>query len=208
LIEDNALSHASLGGPTPPPPVAAQPGADRAPVITVGSLSKALWGGLRVGWLRAPEPWFGRLARRKVAADLGCAILDQAIAARLIDRLPELEADNSALLQQRLAGCSELLSERLPDWRWARPVGGPSLWVCLPVGDAGQFAQVALRHGVEIIPGAAFATDGSFADHFRLPFTFEPAVMSEAIDRLARAWESYVPDADRRTVGAPLGLVV
>ncbi|HLY82416.1 MAG TPA: PLP-dependent aminotransferase family protein, partial [Acidimicrobiales bacterium] len=208
VIEDNALAHAGLGGLRPPPPVAAHPAADQAPVITVGSVSKALWGGLRVGWLRAPEPWLGRLARRKVAADLGSAIIDQAIAAQLIGRLPELEGANSSLLQERLAGCSGLLAERLPDWRWERPVGGPSLWVRLPVGDAGQFAQVALRHGVEIIPGAAFATDGSFADHFRLPFTFEPAVMSEAIDRLARAWEAYVPEADRRTAGAPLGLVV
>jgi DNA-binding transcriptional MocR family regulator len=208
VIEDNALAHASLGGPTPPPPVAAQPDADRAPVITVGSLSKALWGGLRVGWLRAPEPWLGRLARRKVAADLGSAIIDQAIAAQLIARLPELEAANSSLLQDRLAGCSELLATHLPEWQWRPPVGGPSLWIRLPMGDASQFAQVALRHGVEVIPGAAFTIDGSFDDHLRLPFTFEPAVMSEAIDRLARAWRAYVPEAGRCLVGAPLGLVV
>lgn len=208
IIEDNALAHASLGGPAPPPPVAAQPGAEGVPVITVGSLSKALWGGLRVGWLRAPEPWRGRLARRKVAADLGSAIIDQAIAAQLIGRLPELEAANSAMLQARLGGCAELLRAYLPEWRWNRPVGGPSLWVRLPIGDAAQFAQVALRHGVEVIPGASFATDGSFADHLRLPFTFEPAVMSEAIGRLARAWQAYVPEADRRLIGPPLGLVV
>lgn len=208
VIEDNALAHAALGGPKPPPPVSAHPDADRAPVITVGSLSKALWGGLRVGWLRAPEPWLGRLARRKVAADLGSAIIDQAIAARLIERLPELEAANSALLLDRLGVCTDLLVEHLPDWRWTRPVGGPSLWVQLPVGDAAQFAQVALRHGVEIIPGALFSTDGTFADHLRLPFTFEPAVMTEAVDRLAAAWRVYVPDAAQPAAGTPLGLVV
>lgn len=208
VIEDNALSHASLGGAKPPPPVAVHPGAERAPVITVGSISKALWGGLRVGWLRAPEPWLGRLARRKVAADLGSAIIDQAITAQLLERLPELEAANSALLIQRLGVCTDLLAEHLPDWRWTPPVGGPSLWVELPVGDASQLAQVALRHGVEIIPGALFTTDGTFSNHLRLPFTFEPAVMAEAVDRLSAAWRAYVPDADRPATGTPLGLVV
>jgi len=76
------------------------------------------------------------------------------------------------------------------------------------MGDASQFAQVALRHGVEIIPGALFTTDGTFSNHLRLPFTFEPAVMEQAIDRLAAAWRTYVPDADRPVAGAPLGLVV
>jgi len=208
IIEDNALAHTSLGSVRPPAPVASHHGAAQAPVITVGSLSKALWGGLRIGWLRAPEPWLGRLARRKVAADLGSAIIDQAIAARLIDRLPELEVANAATLRTRLAACTRLLQRRLPDWRWDPPLGGPSLWVQLPQGDAAQFAQVALRQGVEVIPGAAFTTDGTHADHLRLPFTLEPALMEEAIERLSRAWDAYLPDAGRPGNAAPLGLVV
>jgi DNA-binding transcriptional MocR family regulator len=208
VIEDNALAHTTLDDETHPAPVGSHPGAAAAPVITVGSLSKALWGGLRIGWLRVPEPWLDRLARYKVAADLGSAIIDQSIAARLIDRLPELEAANSAFLRARLHGCTELLRDRLPEWRWRRPVGGPSLWVQLPKGDAAQFSQVALRYGVEVIPGAAFATDGTHGDHLRLPFTFEPGVMAEAVDRLARAWQVYTADADRRASPSPVGLVV
>jgi DNA-binding transcriptional MocR family regulator len=194
VIEDNALCYARLGGPDAPPPIGAWAVEAGAPVISVGSLSKALWGGLRVGWLRAPEPWLSRLARRKVAADLGSALLDQAIAARLLDRLPELLAANTALLTERLASCAALLRARLPDWSWDPPTGGPSLWVRLPAGDAGRFAQVALRHGVEIIEGAHFTMDASFADHLRLPFTCEPTVMAEAVDRLARAWAVYAPE--------------
>jgi DNA-binding transcriptional MocR family regulator len=208
LIEDNALAYASIGGLRPPPPIGAERGAHLAPVITIGSLSKALWGGLRIGWARVPEPWLGRLARRKVAADLGSAIIDQAIAARLLDRFPELKRANQALLRDRFAGCVALLREHLPDWSWQQPVGGPSLWVRLPSGDTDQFAQVAIRHGVEVIPGKAFTTNGSFADHLRLPFTLSERSMEDAITRLAAAWEVYVPEAKRATVGSPLGLVV
>ena len=157
-----------------------------APVITVGSLSKALWGGLRVGWLRAPQPWLERLARRKVATDLGSGVLDQAVATRLLANLPELEDANSRLLRDRLAATEHLLAAHLPDWTWDRPAGGPALWVKLPY-DAGPFCQLALRHGVEVVPGATFGTEGTFADHVRIPFTADPTVMAEAIQRLAAA---------------------
>jgi DNA-binding transcriptional MocR family regulator len=208
VIEDNALAHAGLGGPLPPPPVAAYPGADRAPVISVGSLSKVLWGGLRVGWLRAPQPWLDRFARRKVAADLGSGLLDQAVAARLLERLPELDAENTRLLLERLDGAEALLAHHLPDWSWTRPTGGPSLWVRLPNGDAERFAQVALRHGVEIVPGSGFGMGGSFNDHLRLPFTCEPSVMAEAVRRLAEAWRTYGPDAGGHEPFNELRLVV
>ena len=209
VIEDNALAHATLTGPPAPPPVGAYPGAERAPVVTVGSLSKTLWGGLRIGCLRAPEPWLARLARRKVATDLGSGVLDQAVAARLLERLPELQAANSALLQERLATTEALLRCHLPEWSWRPPTGGPSLWVELPGPDAARFAQVALRHGVDIIPGEAFGTDGvSFGDHLRLPFTCEPTVMAEAVGRLAAAWGAYRPGNSHREPLSDLGLVV
>ncbi len=186
VIEDNALSHARIGPVELPIPIGSYPGAERAPVITVGSLSKALWGGLRVGWLRAPQPWLERLARRKVATDLGSGVLDQAVATRLLANLPELEDANSRLLRDRLAATEHLLAAHLPDWTWDRPAGGPALWVKLPY-DAGPFCQLALRHGVEVVPGATFGTEGTFADHVRIPFTADPTVMAEAIQRLAAA---------------------
>jgi DNA-binding transcriptional MocR family regulator len=206
VIEDNALAHATLGGPPAPPPIAAYQGSERAPVVTVGSVSKTLWGGLRIGWLRAPEPWLSRLARRKVATDLGSGVLDQVVAARLLERLPELEVTNSTLLQDRLEGTQELLRRHLPEWSWRQPTGGPSLWVRLAGADAARFAQVALRHGVEIIPGEAFGTDGMvFGEHVRLPFTCEPTVMAEAVGRLAAAWAAYRPGGSGRSHHEPIG---
>src|SRR5262249_35436696 len=68
ILEDNTLADLSLGA-EPPPPIAAF--APAAPVLTVGSLSKLFWGGLRIGWIRSSEELLARIARLKIIADLG-----------------------------------------------------------------------------------------------------------------------------------------
>lgn len=99
VVEDNALEHARLDVEPPPPVAAFAPVGDHAPVLTLGSLSKALWGGLRVGWIRAPEDCIARLARFKVMSDLGSPLLSQAVAARLLPRMESLRGERAALLR-------------------------------------------------------------------------------------------------------------
>ncbi|WP_207944745.1 PLP-dependent aminotransferase family protein [Actinomadura rubrisoli] len=184
VLEDNAYT--GLAGGTPPP-IAAFGGAG-AEILTVGSLAKAVWGGLRIGWVRAPAGAAERLARHKALADLGSPVLDQALAARLLPRLHELEARRSAAARQRLDHLTGLLRERFPAWRWTAPDGGAALWIELPRIDARSFAHVALRHGVEIVPGAAMDPDGGHDHYIRLPFTFPAETLTELVDRLGRAW--------------------
>jgi DNA-binding transcriptional MocR family regulator len=74
------------------------------------------------------------------------------------------------------------------------------------MGAAGEFAQVALRHGVSVVPGPLASPDGSFADHLRLPFVLGPEEMEEGIRRLARAWKAYSPTS--RRARASLGVLV
>jgi DNA-binding transcriptional MocR family regulator len=187
VLEDN--TYAAYRGPAdPPPPLAAYAPAG-AEVLTAESLGKSVWGGLRVGWVRGTCEIIERLARRKALADLGGPVIEQAVAARLMPRMPELVAVRTAELRERLDLMEKLLREQLPDWRWRRPDGGASLWVELPGGvDAGVYAQVALRHGVEVVPGAAMDATGEYDDCLRLPFTFELPTIVEMISRLARAW--------------------
>jgi DNA-binding transcriptional MocR family regulator len=192
IIEDNALQHASLGA-APPPAVAALADDAAASILTVGSLSKSLWGGLRVGWVRAPEEVVARLARLKALADLGSPVIDQIVAAHLVPDLERLAAERSAHLREQCARLEALLAERLPSWRWTPPQGGGSLWVRLPHGDAASYAQVALRHGVEVVPGAAMSPDATHTDHLRVPFTFDDATLDALVDRLAEAWRRYAP---------------
>src|SRR5262249_29646155 len=128
------------------PPIAAFAGRG-AEILTVGTLAKTVWSGLRVGWVRAPEEVADRLARHKALMDMGSPVVEQLAAARLVPQIAAMAALRSAeqaRCHERLRG---LLAERLPQWRYAA-VGGSAAWVELPGVDAAGFAQVALRHGV------------------------------------------------------------
>lgn len=187
VIEDNTLAELALG--SQPLPLAAY--GRRAPIITIGSLSKLFWAGLRVGWIRAQRPVIAQLGQLKAVADLGTSLFTQAIAANLLadaERIRELRCRE---LAERLAFLEELLRHTLPDWAWRRPDGGPSVWVRLPVGSAIELAQLASRRGVLIAPGSLMSATGGFAEFIRLPFDYEPAMLEEAIRRLAAAWREY-----------------
>ncbi len=184
VLEDNAYT---TGAGDSPAPLAAFALPDTE-VLTVGSLAKSVWAGLRIGWVRADGRTIDRLARRKALADLGSPVLDQALAARLLPRLAEITATRLATMRTRPARLEALLAEHLPDWRWRSPDGGSALWISLPDTDAAAFAQVALRHGVEVVPGSAMDPDGNHDDHIRLPFTFPAPVLAALVARLTRAW--------------------
>ena len=190
LLEDDSLAELGIDS-EPPPPVAAY--APNSPILTIGSLSKLCWPGLRVGWLRAQEAVVTQLGRLKAASDLGGSLPSQVIATRVFDMLEDLRRERKPLIAERLELVSHLLGSRLPVWSWDRPRGGLCLWVRLPYGSAAEFSQVALRFGVSIVPGSVASPDGSFDDYLRLPFGHPPAVLEEGIERLARAWQAYAP---------------
>ncbi|WP_091672863.1 PLP-dependent aminotransferase family protein [Amycolatopsis marina] len=189
ILEDNAyagmgLSDNALETPAPLATVAG----DEVESVMVESLGKAVWGGLRIGWVRGPVEVIERCARRKALADLGSPVIDQAVAARLVPRLDELARNRSAGQRERCTALEELLRQRLPDWRWRRPDGGSSLWVELPDTNADVFAQLALRHGVEVIPGSTMDHTGGHENFLRIPFTHSQDVLEELVQRLCRAW--------------------
>lgn len=192
VVEDNAYATAATSGSALDPPPLAAFAPRHAEVLTIGSVSKAVWGGLRIGWVRAPAPVIDRLARHKALADLGSPALDQAVATRLLPRLGELTANRATAAQSQLSHVTALLDTHLPDWTWTEPDGGSVLWIELPDTDAAIYTQVALRHGVEVIPGRATDPTGAHDTYLRLPYTFPTDVMSEAVARLASAWHDLV----------------
>jgi DNA-binding transcriptional MocR family regulator len=78
--------------------------------------------------------------------------------------------------------------------------------VKLPHGDANEFAQVALRHGVSVVPGPLASPDGGCKDRLRLPYVLDAGPMTEGVERLARAWSAY--SAATRKERADLGVLV
>lgn len=187
LIEDEVLAELSFDAATPLPIAAF------GPAVTIGSLSKVVWGGLRVGWVRAPASVIMQLARLKAVHDLGSNYIGQVAAVSLVSSLDSLRATRvSALRAQHNALCAAL-HKHLPSWTFTPAVGGQSIWVRLPHGDAVSFAQLALRQGVAVLPGGSLDVTGGGNDHLRIPF-MEPAdVLTDAVVRLAAAWNDYVP---------------
>ena len=188
IVDDRTIADLVLEG-SPPPPLAAFAG--EHPVLTIGSLSKLLWPGLRVGWIRAPEPLVQRLTRLKSAMDLGSPITTQAVAVRALEALDEIRTLRRQQLKPRRDLLAALLRERLPEWTFRLPQGGLFLWVKLPSGDAREFAQFAARHGVVTIPGSILSADGSHTGYLRLSFLADQKWLQTGVERLATAWRLF-----------------
>lgn len=189
LIDDEVLSDLAFPGERVPPALAAY--ADS--VISIGSLSKSVWGGLRIGWVRAPEPLIARLGRLAAVHHLGQNVPGQLAAAEL---LPRLESLTARLAPGRQASHDHLraqLARYLPDWDAPPVPGGQTLWVRLPHGDGTSFAQAALRHGVAVLPGSSLDASRQGHEYLRLHFIAPPDDLTEAVRRLARAWHAYQP---------------
>jgi DNA-binding transcriptional MocR family regulator len=196
LIDDEVLSDLAFPGVQAPPPLAAYSDS----VISIGSFSKSIWGGLRIGWVRAPEPLIGRLARLAAVHNLGQNVPGQLAAAEL---LPGLDALTARLAPERHARHDHLraqLARRLPDWDVPPVPGGQTLWARLPHGDGTSFAQAALRHGVAVLPGTGLDASGQSQDYLRLHFLAPPDDLTEAVRRLAGAWHAYQPSTAPATI--------
>jgi len=180
------LAHAAEGPGAGPPPLAAL--APRLPnIVTVGSLSKTYWGGLRTGWVRAPEGIIARLAAAKAAADLGSMPFLQGLVAALVaSSHEEIIAYRAAWARQRWTAMSAALDAYLPGWTWAQPVGGLSVWARHPGdADSGGFAQAALRRGVALVPGRLLSVSGERSPWIRMAFTLTPDDLTTAVKTLA-----------------------
>ncbi|CAN5402610.1 PLP-dependent aminotransferase family protein [soil metagenome] len=125
LIEDETLAPLCFGGP-PPPPMAVHGSSDRH--VTVGSLAKQVWAGLRVGWIRAEPTLISRLARLRAATDLGGSIHSQVVALRCLDGLDERTEALRAQVAERSAQLVRRITPELPEWSVDIPEGGLSVW--------------------------------------------------------------------------------
>lgn len=168
-----------------------------ASAITIGSLGKSVWGGLRIGWIRARRPIAARLVRARSTHDLGTPVLEQLTAAEL---LPELDA----ILGERRAGLREgrdhvvaELRHRIPEWSVPSPEGGLTTWVGLGRPLSSQLALRARSEGLLIASGARFGVDGAFERFLRVPHSLRRAELDAGLDILARAWSAVLDRPER-----------
>lgn len=194
LLIDETMAEMSLEGPAPAPFVSLAHQGESEQIVTVGSLSKTHWGGLRIGWVRAGSRLVHELAALRIHVDLAPSLVDQVLAKTLLPGMDDVLSRRLPLLRERRDALADALSRRLPEWRWQSPVGGLSLWVDLGRPIAGALAQAALAHGVNLQPGSRFAADPGTHEHrLRLPFVHEPEVADEAVRRLAATLDAGLP---------------
>lgn len=156
-------------------------------VITVGSMSKIAWGGMRIGWIRAERSVISRLLAVRPSFELGTALLEQCIAIELLTEMPALTAHvRSRLAAGRAAVAAGL--ERIDGVRMPQTDGGLSAWVDLGAPVSTMLSLAARERGLILPPGPRFTTGGVLERRLRIPITLPPARTDEAMERLRLAW--------------------
>lgn len=183
-VIDEAHQALALEGQPMPAPMARWAGA----AITLGSASKMFWGGLRLGWVRAPADRISALLNARLSLDLGVPVLEQLLLARLLDDPAQMLAVHRSRLREQRDRLAAAVTAKLPDWTFRLPSGGLALWCELPLPLAMALAVEAEDRGVVVAPGPVFAVEGGLSRHVRLPWTRPSEELEEAVDRLADAW--------------------
>jgi len=189
LIEDNPYGDLWYEG-EPPLPLAAR---NPEGVIYMGSFSKVLAPGLRVGFIVAPKSVYGKLTQAKQAADLHSPSFNQRVVAEVMkdgflqQHIPTIRAMYKAQRDVMLVALEREM-EGL-DVSWTRPVGGMFLWVRLPKGmNAQDLLPEAVERGMAFVPGAPFFADEAEHNTLRLSYvTVSPAQINQGIAALAAA---------------------
>ncbi|MEU9075287.1 PLP-dependent aminotransferase family protein [Kitasatospora sp. NPDC048538] len=186
VLVDETTAELGWGVPESEPLPRPAAALDRAAqVVTVGSAGKLLWGGLRIGWVRAAPALVRRLAADRVYSDVGTPVLDQLIAADLLgEPLAAVRAHQLDRLRATAHAFAAALAERLPDWTFPPPPGGLSFWVSTGALSGAALARAGERDGIRIAAGNRFGSDGAFEHHVRIPLTVPAPAVPDAVRRL------------------------
>ncbi|AXT85478.1 PLP-dependent aminotransferase family protein [Aeromicrobium sp. A1-2] len=189
-VIDESLREINLDGIEMPPVFATYD--PRA--LLIGSSSKSYWGGLRVGWIRAPRSAIMPIIQARMMDDLGSSAFDQLVLAELLTEGGQTAAAGRARLRAARDHLLAELAQEMPEIVAPCPAGGLSLWVTLPSRMSSRLTTAAERHGLLLTPGPRFfASAGATGErHLRLPYTQSHETLTEAVRRLRRAYDDVV----------------
>ncbi len=192
VIEDNVYGDTWLDAP-PPPVLIARGGAEH--VIHIGSLSKSLFAGLRIGWIVAPAPVIERLALVKQIADLFAGTFAQWMALKIIDSGlydRHVESVRPVYRLRRDALVTALERHSQGSIQPNRPAGASFLWCRLSGGlSSRDLLSQASLNGVTFVPGDVFSVEGEEQCCLRVGFSLvNEKTIEEGARRLALAVEA------------------
>jgi 2-aminoadipate transaminase len=180
--------------------LAATGGAYDGPVIYLGTLSKELAPGFRVGWVIAAPAMIRALVMAKQSADMSTPGLSQritldAFASGLTDRV--LPATLTLYRARRDALCAAMQTHLADLFTWEKPSGGMFVWATArdPQLNTDRLLRVALQHGVCITPSSVFDPEGRNRRAIRINFTLnDPKTLAEGVVRLAAATKAALAE--------------
>lgn len=200
-VIDETMSGVNLDGVPMPLPFAAYD--DSA--VTVGSAAKTFWGGLRIGWIRAPRELVTPFIQARMSSDLGSAAFEQLVVAEILADPDDIVADGLDTLRRQRAHLRAAIVRELPEFELPVSSGGMSLWVTLPRRISTALVAEAARHELILTPGPRFFASHEAAgeQYLRLPYTHTTGVLDEAAERLKAAYEQKMTRGrPRRNSGA------
>jgi 2-aminoadipate transaminase len=184
VVEDVAYRELGFDGDAPPSLWSLGPDV----VVQVGTTSKTLFPGVRLGWAAGPAEVVGRLVAAKQVTDqcagaLGQRLFEESERRGFID---EQLTRSRALYERKCVQLLAALERELPaSARWTTPRGGFFSWLTLPGVDAVELARRAVEQGVAVVPGPLFFPDGRGGDSLRLSFSLvDSGAIGEGIARL------------------------
>jgi DNA-binding transcriptional MocR family regulator len=185
LIADETMAELGFDDPKPVAPFS-----NGGNSILVGSVGKSIWGGVRIGWIRADRTIIQRLVRERSAGDLGSPVLEQLVVLNLLEDYDGILASRRAYLRAGRDYLEAGLKERFPEWDVPHVPGGLTAWVGLGVPISSQLTLAARNEGLLIAAGPRFGIEGAFERFLRVPFSYSPEETDRAIDALHAAWNS------------------
>jgi len=183
-VIDESLRDINLDGVALPEHFAVHdPGA-----VLLGSSSKGFWGGLRVGWIRAPRALVMPIVQARMMDDLGTSAFDQVVLTELLTDGGQTAAAGRARSRAARDHLLGELAREIPDIIAPCPPGGLNLWVTLPERMSSRVVSTASRRGLLLTPGPRFFTQAHTAGerHLRLPYTLPHDRLTDAV-RLLKA---------------------
>jgi 2-aminoadipate transaminase len=191
LIEDNPYGDLCYSGEPLPKMLNMNPDG----VIYMGSFSKVLTPGIRLGYVVAPKPLVRKLEQAKQAADLHTATLTQMVVYEVIkdgflaEHIPTIRQFYAKQCQVMLDALSRYFP---PSVTWTTPLGGMFIWVTLPSYiDSKELLDAAVAQNIAFVPGAPFYANDPAQNTMRLSFvTVSPERINQGIEKLGQLIKS------------------
>ena len=185
IIADETMAELVIDRADSPLPLAGY-----GPAVLIGSVGKTVWGGVRVGWIRAERQLIQRLVRARSTTDLGTPALEQLVVKNLLPQMDEILAVRREQLRRGRDYLETSIAQAFPEWRVPHVDGGLTAWINLGAPVSSQLTLAARAEGLLLAAGPRFGIDGAFERFLRVPFGYSTEETDRAIVALRAAWDS------------------